>query len=84
MLIYIEHFLNISLDVGSILIFIAFLVSIILAFPVGKLVDNLGRKKVVIFSVVFESVSLLLFAISREFVFVAITASMWLFGYVAW
>ncbi len=83
-LIYLEHFLLIPIFLASILIFVALLISIIAAYPVGKLVDKFGRKKIAIGAVFLESVSLFLFAFSELIVFIAITAAIWVFAMVTW
>ncbi len=82
LMIYLEHYLNISINIASILVFIALLTSIIAAFPIGKAVDKLGRKKLAIGSVCLESISLILFALAENIIFIAITAVMWVFGMV--
>jgi len=83
-LIYLEHFLLIPIMEASIVIFVALLISIIAAYPVGKFVDKFGRKKIAIAAVLLESVSLFLFAFSELIVFVAITAAIWVFAMVTW
>lgn len=82
-LIYVERFLLISIDTASLIVFVAFVISIALAFPTGKLVDKIGRKKVGIVAILFETISLLLFAFSRETIFIIITVSCWVFAYLA-
>ncbi|MFX1356784.1 MAG: MFS transporter [Promethearchaeota archaeon] len=82
-LIYVERYLLITIDIASLIVFIAFVISIILAFPTGKLVDKIGRKKVGIVAIVFETISLLLFAFSRDTIFIIITVSCWVFAYLA-
>lgn len=83
-LIYLEHSLKLSLDVASLLIFVAFLFSIIGAFPIGKIVDKVGRKKLALLAILLESISLILFAFSEDLIFITITASIWLFAIVMW
>jgi MFS family permease len=83
-LIYLEHFLHIEIFLASIVIFVALLISIIAAYPVGKLVDKFGRKKIAIGAIFLESISLFLFAFSELIVFVAITAAIWVFAMVSW
>jgi len=82
LMIYLQHYLEISLDLASILVFIPLLISIIAAFPIGKAVDKIGRKKLAIGAVCLESISLILFALSENIIFVTITAVMWVFGMV--
>ena len=82
-LIYVERYLLISIDTASLIVFIAFVISIILAIPTGKLVDKIGRKKVGIAAIIFETISLILFAFSRDNIFIIITVSCWVFAYLA-
>ncbi|MBD3213510.1 MAG: MFS transporter [Candidatus Lokiarchaeota archaeon] len=84
-LIYLDTDLNIDIGLASILIFIALLVSIILAFPVGKLVDKIGRKQVALLAVLIESVALFLFALSgKNVLFLAITSIFWVFAMLSY
>jgi MFS family permease len=83
-LIYLEYYLNLDITVASILIFIALLVSIILAFPMGKIVDRIGRKKVAIVAVILEAASLLFFALVRNIILIAISSTLWVFAMLAY
>jgi MFS family permease len=84
-LIYLDTDLHIDIGLASILIFIALLVSIILAFPVGKLVDKIGRKQVALLAVLIESVALFLFALSgKNLIFLAITSIFWVFAMLSY
>ena len=82
-LIYVQWYLEIDINTASIIVFIAFLISIILAYPTGKLVDKVGRKKVAIIFIIVETLFLLLFAMAREFVFLVITVSVWIYSFLA-
>jgi MFS family permease len=83
-LIYVEHYLGIDVGTASLIVFIAFVISILLAYPMGKLVDKAGRKKIGLVAIVIEVVSLLLFAVSSDFIFLAMTATGWIFGLLAY
>ena len=83
-IIYLQHYLKIPLDLASVLIFIAIFVAIVLAYPVGMLVDKLGRKKISIIAVVCESISLILFALSTDILFLVITGSLWVLFMNTW
>ena len=50
LLIYLEHYVGLSLSLASILIFIALLVSMLLGYPFGILTDRVGRKKMAVVS----------------------------------
>jgi MFS family permease len=79
--IYLQHHIGLSIVMASIVVFIALLVSIILAFPVGILIDKFGRKKITIISVICESISLLLFSLFMDITFVIIFGACYVFFY---
>jgi MFS family permease len=83
-LIYLQHYLHVEITTASILIFIALAIAIVLAFPVGKAVDKIGRKKLAAFAVVLESVSLLCFSFSENLALVTLFATLWVFAMVTW
>ncbi|MFX0025619.1 MAG: MFS transporter [Candidatus Hermodarchaeota archaeon] len=83
-LIYLQYELLLDPLIASLLIFIALLTSIIAAYPMGKLVDKIGRKKIGLFAIIIESIGLLLFAFSRIEIFLAITSSLWVFGMLSY
>jgi MFS family permease len=85
-IIYLEYGLSIPGFEASILIFIALLVSIILAVPMGIVTDKIGRKKVAIGAVIIEIIGLFFFSFSRgieDFVYIAFTSSLWVFGMIS-
>jgi MFS family permease len=85
-IIYLEYGLSIPAFEASILIFIALLISIILAVPMGIVTDKIGRKKVAIGAVIIEIVGLFFFSFSRgieDFVYIAFTSSLWVFGMIS-
>ena len=53
-IIYLQHYIGLSLEMASTIIFIALLISIILALPIGIITDKIGRKRVAICSVFLE------------------------------
>jgi MFS family permease len=81
-LIYVQWYLLIDINTASIIVFIAFLISIILAYPTGKIVDKVGRKKIAIIVIIVETIFLILFAMAREFIFLVITASVWIYAFL--
>ncbi|MGQ4833758.1 MAG: MFS transporter [Candidatus Asgardarchaeia archaeon] len=83
-IIYLQHYLKLPLDLASILIFVAIFISIILSYPIGILVDKLGRKKISIVSVILESMSLILFAIATDLVALVIAGSLWVLFMNTW
>jgi MFS family permease len=76
-LIYLQHHIGLSLMLASLFVFFALVVSIVLCIPIGMLIDKVGRKVIVILSIIFEFISLILFAIAGDFIFLIITGIFW-------
>lgn len=84
-LIYLDADLNLDLSIASILIFLAVLVSIIFAYPMGKLVDKIGRKKIALIAIVIESVALFFFAIAgKNIPLLALSSIFWVFAMLSY
>ncbi len=83
-IIYLQHYINLSLSLASFTIFIALLISIIAAYPIGILTDKIGRKKISIISIFLESISLFLFAFSSELILLLITGALWVLFMTIW
>lgn len=83
-LIYLQHYVGLSLETASFIVFIAFFIALITAYPVGILIDKVGRKKVAIFSVIFDSIALLLFAIGDNFIIMLIAGLLTLIFMSSW
>ena len=73
-LIYLEHYMGYSLELSSVIVFIAFVIALIAAYPLGILIDKIGRKKVAISSIILDSLGLLIFAIAGDFFLILIAA----------
>ncbi len=85
LMIYLQHYLKVPTLESSLLIFIAiFIGGIVLAYPLGILVDKWGRKQVAILAVFLEMIGLLVFSIAREFAFVTIGGVLFLAPISAW
>jgi MFS family permease len=85
LLIYLNHYLNISTINSSILVAVAILVGGIgSAYPFGILTDRIGRKKVALMMVIAEMIGLVLFSFTRSFVWVTITGILWLAPISGW
>jgi MFS family permease len=85
LLIYLQHYLKLETMQSSMLIAIAILVGgILMAYPLGLAVDRWGRKPVALLAVLGETVGLILFSISRSFVFLTLTGILWLVPLTAW
>ena len=85
LLIYLQHYLKLETMQSSLLVAIAILVGgILMAYPLGLLVDRWGRKPVALLAVLGEMAGLLLFSISRNFVLLVLTGILWLIPMTAW
>jgi MFS family permease len=85
LMIYMQHFIQLPILDSSIVIAVTILVGgIILAFPIGMLVDRWGRRPVALLAVVCESAGLLLFSFSRSLPALIFTSILWLAPYTAW
>ena len=76
-LIYLQHHVGLSLMVASLFVFFALVVSIVLCIPIGMLIDKVGRKVLVILAIISEFISLILFALAKDFIFLVITGILW-------
>lgn len=83
-MIYLEHHIGLDIIDASIVVFFALLVSIITGIPLGKLVDKIGRRKVAIYSVIFQSIFLILFAFAVDFIILIIFGILWVFFMSGW
>lgn len=85
LLIYMKHYLKLSITNSSIVLAVAILVGgIIMAYPIGLLVDRWGRRPVAITAVIMKCVGLLLFSFATSLPFIIICALLWLIPYTAW
>jgi MFS family permease len=76
-MIYLQHYLQLEIVISSILLLILFVIAMGFAYPMGILIDKLGRKKIAIISVICECIFLLLFALMDDLVFIIITGTLW-------
>lgn len=83
-LIYLQHQVGLSLEIAALVVFVALMVSIISGVPVGILTDKVGRKKVAIFSLIFESISLVLYGLAENIIFLILTGILWVFFMSSW
>lgn len=84
LLIYLQHYVGLSLSLASILIFIAILVSMLLGYPFGILTDRVGRKKMAIASALLMGLFLIIFALVLDVFLLLIFGTCWLMFYIAW
>ncbi len=54
------------------------------AYPLGILVDKWGRYPVAVLAVIFESVGLVAFSLTNNFILLVVTGIMWLAPMAAW
>ena len=83
-IIYLQHYIGLSLEMASTIVFIALLISIIAALPIGIVTDKIGRKRVAICSVFLESIAFILFALSNDLISLIITSILWVFFMTMW
>jgi MFS family permease len=85
LMIYLTYYLKLSTGEASILVFIAILVGgILLAYPLGLLVDKWGRKQVAILAVFAEMVGLLAFSFAHDITYLVIGGILFLMPISAW
>ncbi|MFX1339171.1 MAG: MFS transporter [Promethearchaeota archaeon] len=84
LLIYLEHYVGLSLSLASILIFIAMLVSMLLGYPFGILTDRIGRKKMALVSALLMGLFLIIFALVLDVFLLLLFGTCWLVFYIAW
>jgi MFS family permease len=65
-LIYLEYYLGLDFMTAALVVFIGFIINLILAYPIGILIDKIGRKKITIICVIANGLSLFLFIISAN------------------
>lgn len=85
LIIYLTHYVKLETLQYSILVGVAILVGgILMAYPLGILVDRWGRKPVALLAIICESIGLFLFSISQSYVLLIITGVLWLAPMAAW
>jgi MFS family permease len=85
LMIYLQHYVQLSITDSSILVAISILVGGIgLAYPIGLLVDRWGRRPVALLAVGLESIGLLVFSLSHSMVMLTIGGVLWLAPFAAW
>lgn len=85
LMIYLQHYINLSLIESSILVGVALLIGGVgSAVPIGILADRWGRRPVAILAVVLESIGLLLFSFSKGLVPLILSGIVWLGAFTAW
>lgn len=73
-LIFLEYSLGLDFITAALVVFIGFIINLILAYPIGILIDKIGRKTITIVCVIFNALSLFLFIISANLLILIIAA----------
>jgi len=85
LMIYLQHYIRLSITDSSILVGISILVGgIAMAYPIGLMVDRWGRRPVALLAVALEAVGLLVFSFSNSLVMLVIGGILWLAPFAAW
>lgn len=85
LVIYLQHYIKMETLQYSALVGGAILIGGIgLAYPIGILVDKIGRFPVAVAAVILEAIGLLLWSFSRDFVWLMLTGILWLAPNAAW
>jgi MFS family permease len=85
LLIYLQHYIKLDTLNASMLVAIAILVGgILVAIPLGLVVDRWGRKPVALAAVLAELIGLLLFSFSTSMLALTISGILWLMPLTAW
>jgi MFS family permease len=85
LMIYLTHFLELDPTSSTITIAGSILIGgIAAAWPLGLLIDRVGRKPVALISIVLELIGLVLFSLARSVIPLMITGILWLIPLTAW
>ncbi|MHA1689874.1 MAG: MFS transporter [Promethearchaeota archaeon] len=84
LLVYLQYYIGISIITSSILIFIAILVSIIIGYPIGLIINKIGRKKMAILSTLLIGTFLIFFSMVDKLIFLLILGTLWFLFYTGW
>jgi MFS family permease len=85
LIIYLNHYLALPTLEASLIIFVCILVGgIALAYPFGLLADRIGRKELAVGAILLKMVGLILFSLMRDFIWLAVTGTLWLAAMSAW
>lgn len=85
LIIYLQHYIRLDTMSSTITIAISISVGgIALAWPLGLLIDRVGRKPVAMIAVGAEMIGLILFSMSKSLVPLVLTGILWLMPLTAW
>lgn len=83
-MIYLMEYIKLDILKSSLLMFIALFTAIIVAIPIGKITDKIGRKRLAIYAVLLEAINLMFFAFSKNFIFLTIFGTFWVLSMLIW
>ncbi len=85
LMIYLQHYVQLSIVNSSIVVGVCILVGGIgAAYPIGLLVDRWGRRPVAILAVLLEAVGLIVFSLSHTLPMLIVGGLLWLAPFAAW
>lgn len=85
LLIYLQHYVHLATMESSLMIAVTILVGgILLAFPLGLLVDRWGRRPVALVAIAGEMLGLVLFSMTHSMWMVTFTGILWIAPLTAW
>jgi MFS family permease len=85
LMIYLQHYVKLSIVNSSIVVGVCILVGGIgAAYPIGLLVDRWGRRPVSILAVLLEAVGLTVFSLSHTLPMLIVGGLLWLAPFAAW
>lgn len=85
LIVYLEHTVQLGAMQYSILVGLAILIGgILAAYPIGILVDRWGRFPVAFLAVILESIGLVAFSLTHNYVLLLLTGILWLAPNAAW
>ncbi|MHA1368854.1 MAG: MFS transporter [Promethearchaeota archaeon] len=72
LLIYLEHYIKMSIIEAAGIVLVAIIIAAISSVPIGKLIDKFGRKPFAILSIIGCSISLILFSLVKSLIFLGL------------
>jgi len=83
LIVYLQHYLEYSITIASVIVLIPLLISIILAYPIGILTDKIGRKKMTLISTFSFFLFAFVFGFFQDILMLSIMGSLWLISYTS-
>ncbi|MBD3195661.1 MAG: MFS transporter [Candidatus Lokiarchaeota archaeon] len=83
-LIFLEYYWGLDFMTAAIVVFIGFIINLILAYPIGSVIDKIGRKRITILCVICNAISLIFFIISANLILLIIGGVLTQFFMTGW